>query len=153
MCKEKMITYSTGESYPDGVIVGIDNDTYLGAYLSGYIDFLECPHWNDDIKVIANVEEHDYQGDGIFLLQMNDRYCFHVMGYGSCSGCDYLEDISFNELSQHRQSIKDDESLWFDSIKNMLQYIETKDWSTDYLSEYLVDEFVEKVKDHIASTS
>lgn len=67
----------------------------------------------------------DYQGDIVFVLRDGERVGYIVIGYGSCSGCDYLQNIlddlfyktkeeTLEGLRTYRDQLKDDIS-WFDS--------------------------------------
>jgi DNA-binding NarL/FixJ family response regulator len=49
-------------------------------------------------EVLATAEEGDYQGEIFALLRSADgRLGFVDIGYGSCSGCDALQDALYSE--------------------------------------------------------
>lgn len=82
-----------------------------------------------------------WQGDIWYVLRYGERYGYVLIGYGSCTGCDALENIDYfytddearagaiNELSdQLQQNIR-----WFDSKQDFIANVleagdEGNDW-------------------------
>lgn len=69
----------------------------------------------------------DYQGDYHFLVKDGEKYAHVVTGYGSCSGCDALQDCedSFSEMAELGNAICD--SVVWKSQEEMMKHIEEHD--------------------------
>lgn len=72
------------------------------------VDFCDehLKNYHVDTKAITKVDDGDYQGTLIFLIpfetyQPNEsEYFMTNVGYGSCSCCDTLQGIQYNEKEQ-----------------------------------------------------
>jgi len=66
--------------------------------------------FNVDLKKLRQIDDGDYQGTLLYLIPRDcyqpDGYWYVKVGYGSCSGCDTLEDIKdyeFNSIPSKEQ--------------------------------------------------
>lgn len=90
-------------------------------------------------NILLQTKIGTYSGDYIILYNENNKYQLLISGYGSCSGCDSLlacnNENDFNMLVNNiKESIKE-----FNSIKELVEYLENKDIIQWYKSE---DEFI-----------
>lgn len=84
--------------------------------------------------VLAQYEEEDYQGDSWYVLLNGSRYGWLTFGWGSCSGCDALQACSnAQEVNELRDELYRS-ITWYDSKKELLEWLESKEWSTEYSS-------------------
>lgn len=97
-------------------------------------DYLDYSQVIDSLGFETVIQEDvgSYQGDSYLLLKDNEYYGFLQFGWGSCSGCDWLQSCSnleeVEELRLHLwNGIK-----WFDNSKEALDYFENHDWKGDY---------------------
>ena len=69
----------------------------------------------------------DYQGDYHFLVKDGENYAHVVTGYGSCSGCDALQDCeeSFSKIAKLGNDICG--SVIWKSQEEILKHIEEHD--------------------------
>lgn len=84
-------------------------------------------------EIIAAESDDDYQGDTYYLLKDGDQFGYLVVGWGSCSGCDALEDAqdrSFAEVQELRDSLIND-ILW-GAAAEILAHIEGRDEANDW---------------------
>lgn len=76
----------------------------------------------------------DYQGDFVYLLKNEDKFGFVVVGYGSCSGCDALENCSNQEqVDQLKESIIND--IFWGTAEEVKKYITNEDANRFYFYE------------------
>ena len=122
--------------FPDWTKYSLTYDMIVDAF--GY----QNPIW---------VEDDDFQGDSYALLKDGEKRGFLVFGWGSCSGCDWLqgcdtiEDIT--ELYNHLLS----EILWKDSAAEMLEYMNAKDWDVEwYARKPEWKDFLDKAKSYLS---
>lgn len=45
------------------------------------------------MELVSFEEDGGYQGDYLVVLKDEDRLFYYIDSYGSCSGCDWLEDV------------------------------------------------------------
>ena len=96
---------------------------FQNGHPSSYQDIVEAVIWilddsddfnNPDPGRITVIDHGDYQGNFLFIIAADGYqprdYWFVMVGYGSCSGCDALADISsdgeYSELPNEQQ-VKD----------------------------------------------
>jgi hypothetical protein len=48
----------------------------------------------NDLELVSYEEDGGYQGGYLAVLKDDDRLFYFMGSYGSCSGCDWLEDVS-----------------------------------------------------------
>ena len=105
-------------------------------------------------KTLLEVSDNDYQGDTRVLLKDSDnhRYGLLIFGWGSCSGCDWLQGCdTYEQLEELRQSLYKD-IVWRDSAESMAEYLETKDWEGSFLSKEESYEFRDKAIELLRGT-
>lgn len=86
------------------------------------------------LEIILQVDDADYQGDSRLLFRHPETgaYGLLIFGWGSCSGCDALQQCeSLKEIEDLREGLHRD-IRWYSSKEAMLEYIKTKDWGTEY---------------------
>lgn len=92
---------------------------------------------------LLQVDDDDYQGDSRILYRNGEQYGLLIFGWGSCSGCDALQDCnSLEEIDTLRLSLH--ESIVWRTAQEMRDYLEQHDWQGDYAYS---PEFVEKAKE------
>lgn len=85
------------------------------------------PLLNSFGTVLIRVDDDDCQGDSRILLHKDGRYGFLIFGWGSCSGCDALQDCdSYDDLDALIDQLEN-EIHWFDSIAAAHTYIIEQD--------------------------
>ena len=47
----------------------------------------------NNMELISFNEDGGYQGDYLVVLKDDNRLFYYIDSYGSCSGCDWLEDV------------------------------------------------------------
>lgn len=83
-------------------------------------------------EIVLKVDDNDYQGDSRVLYRDGDRYGLLVFGWGSCSGCDSLQGCcTIEEIDELRVTLRD-QTIWKDSKAEMLEFIRSRDWETQY---------------------
>ncbi len=87
-------------------------------------------------RTIVSEDDADYQGDSYRLLGDGDepdqKYGLLIFGWGSCSGCDALQQCdSVAELQDLADSIQDS-IKWFCNKSDLRKYMEEHDWEGDW---------------------
>lgn len=92
------------------------------------------------VTVIFEYEVGDYQGDTMYLLQQGwNKYGYLHIGWGSCSGCDALQDVIDYDWPQSKPRVEEfrDELFsrieWFDSKEAVEKFLREHDWDGDYI--------------------
>lgn len=104
-----------------------DGCRLLNGY-SGFVDSFE-------VEVLAFEAVGDYQGDYHWLLYdpINREYAFLTIGYGSCSGCDWLEAM---EGSSEKEYIEARDDIWngliWQSATRMLEWLTSETRKHDF---------------------
>lgn len=74
-------------------------------------------------RVLIRVDDDDYSGDTFALLNKDGDIGFLQFGWGSCSGCDALQDCnSYKELGELIERLENG-IKWFDSLAEAQAYI------------------------------
>lgn len=47
----------------------------------------------NNMELVSFEEDGGYQGEYLAVLKNEDRLFYYIDSYGSCSGCDWLEDV------------------------------------------------------------
>lgn len=95
-------------------------------YMSDYGQLLE----SFEYEMICEAHDDDYQGSSLHIFKNGDEYGFLTFGWGSCSGCDALQDChSKAEVTDLRNSLHKD-IIWKGSRAEMNAYLDGKDWAT-----------------------
>ena len=106
--------------YPDCTRIYTDR-----TYFEAPDDY--TPLLNSFGTVLIRVDDDDYEGDSRILLHKDGRYGFLIFGWGSCSGCDALQDCdSYDDLDALIDQLEN-EIHWFDSIDAAHTYIIEQD--------------------------
>lgn len=74
-------------------------------------------------EVVASEDTGDYQGTTYFLLRRGPLWGFLAQDYGSCSGCDWLEDCdSYDDYAELFADMKKSVT-WFDDTAELAAHI------------------------------
>ncbi len=99
----------------------------------------EDSHWSYsevldslEVEILLQTDVGDYHGDTYVLLRHGDRLGLLVFGWGSCGGCDALQECdTLSEAHALRDKLWG-EVHWEDSSADLLTYINAKDWELDF---------------------
>lgn len=96
--------------------------------------------------VIIQHDTDDYQGDTLVLYDYgNDNYGYLCFGWGSCSGCDALQDCeTYQEVAKLRDKLKSSITM-FDSRQACLNFMKHHDWEGGFLKKNDVNAFLKLV--------
>jgi hypothetical protein len=87
-------------------------------------------------RVLAEGEAGYYQGDSFKLIadgsEPDQRYGLLTFGWGSCSGCDWLESCADYEALQELADHLQDSVLWFSDKEALRKYMQEHDWEGDW---------------------
>jgi hypothetical protein len=99
-------------------------------------DWFYIDNYNPMIKefgdVLVQVDDDDYQGDTRVLYQRDGKIGYLNFGWGSCSGCDALQDCGDIGEVQELMNGLYNHIKWFDDKKQALEWFNTHDWEGDY---------------------
>lgn len=122
----------------------------IPSQLNGWVNGEEYGDYNGVVScfgtVVMELHDHDYQGDERYLLEKNGKYGYTIIGFGSCSGCDWLQGCSTKEekidlILEIERDIK-----WFESLDDIKKYFKGKDWELEYSwHQKETKEFINKV--------
>ena len=98
------------------------NDEYIG-----YDDVVSCFG-----NIVVQVDDEDYSGDARYLLEKDGKYGYIIIGFGSCSGCDWL--LGCDTEAEKESLIFDikNDIKWFDNLSDLQRYVSKKDWELEY---------------------
>ena len=83
-------------------------------------------------EILIQVDCGQYQGDSYLIIKSDDKYGYLNFGWGSCSGCDALQGCGdINEVQELMDQLYS-QIRWFDSLKELKEYFNTKDWELEY---------------------
>lgn len=85
-------------------------------------------------QVVASADIGSYQGDLLFLVKNSDgQFAFVEVGYGSCSGCDWLQgnEGDIPALQGMADSLNPSEEDYKSAI-DMLAWVMDRDWKDHY---------------------
>lgn len=97
-----------------------------------------------EIESLITVEDNDYQGSSYILLRNNNNYGILIFGWGSCSGCDTLQDITDSysnsnqvtkiEILKNLNDFRNElyESITWRSRDEIEEYMRTKDFGLEW---------------------
>lgn len=54
----------------------------------------------NNMELVSFEEDGGYQGEYLAVLKDDDRLFYYIDSYGSCSGCDWLEDVKDWETNE-----------------------------------------------------
>lgn len=83
------------------------------------------------LEILADQRFGDYQGDDAYLLRNHDGHVgLLVVGYGSCTGCDYLQHICYEaqetgdwaEVVEYSRTLLDSVH-WEDSKEELMAWV------------------------------
>jgi hypothetical protein len=122
----------------------------IPSQLNGWVNGKEYADYNDVVScfgtIVMELNDDDYQGDERYLLEKNGKYGYTIIGFGSCSGCDWLQGCSTKEekidlILEIERDIK-----WFKSLDDIKKYFKEKDWELEYSwHQKETKEFINKV--------
>jgi hypothetical protein len=122
----------------------------IPSQLNGWVNDKEYADYNDVVScfgtIVMELNDDDYQGDERYLLEKNGKYGYTIIGFGSCSGCDWLQGCSTKEekidlILEIERDIK-----WFKSLDDIKKYFKEKDWELEYSwHQKETKEFINKV--------
>lgn len=76
----------------------------------------------NDMKLVSFEEDGGYQGEYCVVLKDGDRLFYFIDSYGSCSGCDWLEDVGASyKISKELNDQKGDK-MYAVEYKEALDY-------------------------------
>lgn len=82
-------------------------------------------------KIVRQHEIGEYRGDWYILFQNKRRWGFLVFGWGSCSGCDALQDCrSQSDVIALIRELRE-KTQWFNTRKQLVAFLKTHDWDGD----------------------
>lgn len=116
-------------------------------------DWIEDPPSYRDIvetfgKVLIEEEVGDYQGDSLYLIRDGYRYGVLTFGWGSCSGCDALQDCRNQEDIDRLQDDLERGIRWFDDLDEVKDFLASGGLKDSYLSYDLVLNFGAKIMEY-----
>jgi len=84
-------------------------------------------YYLSNAKILWSFKEDDYQGDcfAIFKLLDTNKYILWRDWFGSCSGCDGLEDE--NGYEYIKNTLQEGNTKQFNSISEIVYYLENSD--------------------------
>jgi hypothetical protein len=87
-----------------------------------------------EVQVLLEVTDNDYQGDTRLILRDGNRFGLLTFGWGSCSGCDALQQDLYQgtDAVQELRDLMWSQIHWEDSASALHDYIAQKDWALDY---------------------
>lgn len=84
--------------------------------------------WRYDILTFETIGS--WQGDHLVLLKDGDAFGFLSIGYGSCSGCDFLQGLYFTPNAQaevERYAARLREGIYWGSREDVAAYVNDSD--------------------------
>jgi len=115
-----------------------EDEPSFDLYAYSYDELLESV--NPLVKWTVIGDDYNYQGDYFYFGELEDKYYYVVIGYGSCSGCDALQGCGgYLELVDLRDDIKrsirefdslQDFEKWFE------EHLEDQWYSTDEVNNF-----------------
>jgi hypothetical protein len=76
---------------------------------------------NKDVKILSTAMVGSYQGDCFAILRIKDVYIVWRDSFGSCSGCDALENQ--NGYKYIKSTLSEGNTIQFNNLFNMKHYI------------------------------
>lgn len=146
---------------------------------SGYTELLTR---KGPLQIIASITEDNYQGDDLWLVkdwgedpgQTPDRVGFLQIGWGSCSGCDALEDargygyydldtpeheLDEEDIKDRRETLSKMSALrdalvndvkWFPTLGELLGWYGSRDWEgSSHIDSVAVEQFRGMIETHL----
>lgn len=106
----------------------VDWTWYAGEQLDALKFYLK------GVDIIWTYQENHYQGECFAILKTGKYYLWRD-SFGSCSGCDALDDSGLVEgLEYIKSTLVEGNTKEFDSIKDLIAYLESPDkdplWNT-----------------------
>lgn len=100
-------------------------------------------------EVIGSLWMGDYQGDILMVVRKDGKFGTVSTGYGSCSGCDFLEGSeSDEERAEYAKGLHD--SILWQEPEDIIDYLENKDWEAEYYGRNPeIPDFVSNIKETI----
>jgi len=103
-------------------------------------------------NVVIQVDDDDYQGDSRVLYNNDGKIGYLNFGWGSCSGCDALQGCDNWEELQELCDDLEQQTKWWESKEEALEWFTTHDWEGDYSWHYDGQrEFIAKAMEYLKS--
>ena len=115
--------YMKNKDNPDGK----NRELYLSGWSAG--DQLEALRFylNNNVLILSKYQEDDYQGECFAILQVENIIVLWRDSFGSCSGCDALEDQ--NGYEYIKNTLQEGNTRQFETLNDAKSYINnTSDW-------------------------
>lgn len=108
------------------------------------------------VDIVVQIDEGDYQGDTLLCVTTNNQFGILYFGWGSCSGCDWLQDCNtYTELEELRTALAN-KIHWHDTIADAVKFTQERDWKAldaYFIKQKFIDTFIEKLKAFIDITA
>jgi hypothetical protein len=128
------------ELYPDSFQYSFDSTGDYQPIINSFGD------------ILVQVDDDNYQGDSLILLEKDGKYGLLQFGWGSCSGCDALQSCESHEDVDELIESLHNRIVWHDNIKDMIKVIRTRDWDGCFMDKDLVREFQSKFEKYLEIT-
>ena len=125
-----------------------DDDEQTDFWWMGDYSPIEVAFGNIVVQEVAG----SYQGDNFNFYDAGDGKFFYLtFGWGSCSGCDWLQACNSWEEVQELVDSLWESTVWFADAQDALDWFEKHDWEGDWSwHTEEVHNFVKSVKEHLA---
>jgi hypothetical protein len=108
-------------------------DTAYGDY--SYDDLVRSMEFDE---IAVREDDDDYQGDTYMLVRKGERWGLLIFGWGSCSGCDTLQDLNgYSRAEPDVDGIVELRDRMYNSIRwgtaaELRRYLLDKDWNLEW---------------------
>ncbi len=85
-----------------------------------------------EVETVIQVDDENYSGDTRVLLKKGDRYGLLFFGWGSCSGCDALQECATVEEATKLRDELWESVEWFEDKEALGRRIATGEWQLKY---------------------
>lgn len=111
---------------------------------------MEYPTWEgiverDGVSLVDSVRLGSYQGDLYMIVRRGVEFGWIDLCYGSCSGCDELEDACGDKSKIDEIAARVLGSVDWKSHSDLLKWIDERDWKAQPGASYYGDEQTQAV--------
>lgn len=83
-------------------------------------------------EIVVQVDDDEYQGDSYLVLRDGERFGYLIFGWGSCSGCDWLQDCnSYEDVAELHADLVS-KIHWEPSSAELRKWMIERDWSLQH---------------------